>query len=131
MIHALLVSLLVITATAHAELKQEQAQLTLQVRSARFQRNLGWGLAAVGFGLLAAGAVATGFGIDDATQSYDQHVVEVLAGVGTMAVGLAFAIPGMVLALRGQNAMTDATWRLRAIAAPVPSGGMVGARLLF
>jgi hypothetical protein len=96
------------------------ARLQLRYRSARIQRDLGWGLAALGLALAAAGSTTAVYG----AYQDGYNVAGLITGVSLAAAGAAFIIPGIVLALRGQDAMTDVGWRMRAVPllAPLRSG---------
>jgi hypothetical protein len=111
-------------------------KLEAQRKAARVKRNLGWGLAAAGVALTCAGAALIGVATTDGNLSFDDAVLEAVAGGATALVGLLLAIPGAVLALRNQDAITDVEWRLRAAGAtafiaPARSGATVGARFTF
>jgi hypothetical protein len=109
------------------------AKWQARYRAARIERNIGWGLSAAGIALLAAGAVAVGYASQDNVMTYEQHVAEAIGGAAAMVVGLGLGIPGAVLGLRGQDAMTDVAWRLRAVGAlaPAPGGAMATVRVIF
>lgn len=109
----------------------DRAKLEARYRAARIERNVGWGLAAAGIALVAAGGIAVGYAARDNVMTFEQHVGEAIAGGAAMAVGLALAVPGAVLSLRGQDAMTDVTWRLRAVVAPSRDGAMAALRVDF
>ena len=100
-----------------------------RLRSARIQRDLGWGLAGTGVAAIACGIATVVFGFHD-ERGYTQGVVDVTAGAATTAVGLALAIPGVVLALRGQDRIADALW-LRTVVTPAAGGVVGGLRISF
>ncbi len=112
-------------------------RLELRYRSARIQRDLGWGLAAAGIALAAAGTATAVFGAY--RDNYD--VAGLLTGVALAAAGVALTIPGIVLALRGQDVMAEVGSRMRLfvpVVTPTRSGPsaaadglLVGARFSF
>ena len=115
------------SAIARSEVPDEK--LAQRLRAARIQRNIGWGLAGVGIAALVAGAGTIAFGFHD-ERGFSQGVIDVIAGGATVAAGLALALPGVVLAMRGQEGITEVLW-LRAFVAPGASGVSSGVLLVF
>ncbi|MSP63633.1 MAG: hypothetical protein EXR72_25470 [Myxococcales bacterium] len=109
---------------------QDRDKLAARYRGARLQRDLGWGLAGLGMALGGTGALTTVYGAY--MDGYD--VAGLVAGVAITAVGAALAIPGIVLALRGQDGMTDVRWRMKAFGvavAPLQGGAIAALRFVF
>ena len=139
---ALTLALLIAQATAVTAPNQPPLEhLKHRYHSALVQRDVGWGLTALGLATLTAGAIVAGFGATEVNTiepgGYDKAINYVIAGAVTGIVGIGLAIPGVVLALHGQGEMTDLEWRIRAASqmayiAPMPSGGaMFGAHFTF
>jgi hypothetical protein len=106
--------------------------LTLRVRrrNARIERGFGWGLSALGFAACTVGIVFLGVA---GQQAYDQGSAFQLTGGVTLASGAVLVVPGIALSVVGQNALTDAEWRIRLLAGSfiVPSSRGVVAGVGF
>src|SRR5262245_49474565 len=84
-------------------------QLVRSYVKARARRNVGISLAGAGVALAILGGVTIGFGTSDRNQL--AAGVELGAGTLSSALGLALAIPGVVLWTLGQDDMDVASWR--------------------
>lgn len=107
--------------------------LRVRRRVARAERAVGLGLAALGFATCAAGGALLGI---SGQSPYEQGSQYERYGALAIVSGAVLIVPGVVLAVVGQNALTDADWRLRLLAgtfvAPSPGGGAVaGLHLRF
>jgi hypothetical protein len=111
--------------------RADSEKLEARYRAARVERNIGWGLAAAGTALVAAGAIAVGYAARDNVMTYEQHVGEAIGGAAAMSIGLALAIPGAVLSFRGQDAMAEVTWRWKLAIAPTRDGAMAAIGVRF
>ena len=100
-------------------------------RKARVQRNLGWAFEAAGTVGLVAGAACVIFAFTDDRESYQGHLFAATTGLITAVVGALLLIPGVVLAIRGQEHMAAARFRLTPLLGPSPTGGSVGLHLRF
>ena len=112
----------------------EVVDLLRAQRRASIERRVGWGLSGAGLAIAAAGAVVLGYGLDRGT--WNDVTAVIVSGSVLSSVGGAMLIPGVVLALHGQEKLTDAEWRLKQLGvlptlAFGPSGVWLGARLVF
>ena len=100
------------------------------------ERNTGWALAGAGLALAFSGSVALGVGLGGGSRFNEGAALET-SGIAVLSSSLLLLIPGVVLAVHGQDRLSDIDWRLRAIAgagfaAPLRGGGfLVGAKLYF
>jgi hypothetical protein len=114
----------------------ELARLLARQRTARIERNVGWALSFVGVAAAVFGAAMLvythGFGSAPATDGQ----LESTGGAAALGAGLLLLVPATVLAVHGQQVMSDVGWRLRALhatafIAPLADGAVAGARLRF
>lgn len=100
--------------------------LRVRRRVARTERAVGLGLAALGIAGVASGGALLGMA---GQQPYDQGAAYERYGWLSVVSGAVLIVPGVVLAVVGQNALTDADWRLRLLAGtfvtPTPGGGAI------
>ena len=92
-----------------APLRLEPAAFDRAYRRAQARRNIGIGLTAPGVALAILGAVLIGYGAND--RNLLGGSVEVASGSVSAGVGVAVAIPGIVLWIMGQDDMDVVTWR--------------------
>ena len=112
----------------------EIQDLLRKQRRASIERRVGWGLTGAGLAGIATGGIVLGFGLDRGSWS-DVYPVVVTGSVSLALGGLMF-VPGIVLALHGQERLTEAEWRLRQLGvlptlAAGPGGLVIGARGTF
>lgn len=119
--------------------------LTARRRHAAIERNIGWGLAGAGMATAAVGVTLLGSS-RVASLGYEEGAAYQLGGVLALSVGVLVLIPGVVLGLHGENAISDADGRLGAlkqarVSSPrihltplfawLPGGAFAGAHLRF
>jgi hypothetical protein len=92
-----------------APIKVDTDRLVRQYIKAEARRNVGIALAGVGVALAILGGVVIGYGALDQYQLAAGY--ELAGGIISSAVGVALAIPGVVLWVTGQDDMDVATWR--------------------
>jgi hypothetical protein len=113
------------SAAATADHSRETT-LVAQRQRGRIERGCGVGLAAVGVAAAIVGG--TFLGVAGQAPYADGSRFQV-AGGATLAASVAFLLPGAVLAVLGQNAVSAADWRLRAVrqvyVIPLAEGGAV------
>ena len=100
-------------------------------RKARLQRNLGWAFETAGTVGLVAGAACVIFAFTDDRETYQSHLFVATTGLITAVVGALLLIPGVVLAIRGQEQMAAARFRLTPFLGPSAKGGGAGLLLRF
>ena len=93
------------------------------------ERDIGWALAGVGFGLATSGCIALGLGLGGSARFNEGATLET-TGIAALATSVSLLIPGIVLAVHGQDRLAEIDWRLRGFSgavfvAPLRGGGLV------
>jgi hypothetical protein len=96
-----------------APLRLDPATLDRAYKKAQNRRNVGIGLSAPGVAFTILGAVLVGYGAND--QQLVSGGVEIASGSVLGGIGLAIAIPGVVLWILGQDDMDVVNWRKQEI----------------
>jgi hypothetical protein len=93
----------------NAPLRFDPATLDRAYKKAQNRRNVGIGLSVPGVAFAILGSVLIGYGANDRNLLGGGY--EIASGSVVGGVGLALAIPGVVLWILGQDDMDVVTWR--------------------